>query len=98
MKISSLQDNLSKVKAVQDAVQETLRFPEQAQQLAASLVQKRRELRRRQVVKSREAEAEKLKERRRTSNPDETKCRGRKEPEKTESEETSKQCSIDFLI
>jgi hypothetical protein len=98
MKILPLQDNLSKVKAVEDAVQQLLRFPDEAQQLAVSTMQKRRELRRRQVVKSREAEAEKLKERRRATDPNEAKCRGRKEPEKTDSEEIPKQCSIDFLI
>lgn len=97
MKLASLQDNLSKVKAVEDLFQQMLRFPGDAQQVAAGEVRKRRELRRKQVVKSEESEAGKLKKRGASPETSEPESRGRPTPDENV-EENPRQCSIDFLI
>jgi len=60
VKIMAIQDNLSKVQAVEQLTQQMLRFPDDVQMAMAGEVRKQRQLRKRQVNKSGKADEGKL--------------------------------------
>ncbi|MBU0518968.1 hypothetical protein KKA00_05535 [bacterium] len=97
MKIMGLQDNLSKVQAVEDIVQQVLRTPQDAQQLAASEVQKRHETQKRKVLKSDKKTDQKIKSKNRTKKIDTPVHRGKPNFDETEEVE-ERPSSIDIKV
>jgi hypothetical protein len=98
MRAVALQDNLSKVKAVQDVYQQMLRFPDDVQHALAGELQKQRHLRRRQVNRSEKSDGGKLRPRKDSPEAAGTRARGRKEEPASypPEEEAGRQCCIDF--
>lgn len=99
MKTIALQDNLSKVKAVEDLCQQLLRFPDDVQQAAAAELLKQRNLRRRRVSQSEESDGSKLRARKKSPDVAETEVKGRREQRTANPEgEAERQCCIDFRV
>ncbi len=95
MKLLALQDNLTKVKIVEELFQQTLRFPDEAHQALASELTKQRELRRKQVIDTKNAEANQT---RKKKEAEAAKARGRGKQAEANPEESVRQCAIDFLV
>ncbi len=99
MKLLSLQDNFSKVKAVQDTFQQLLNFPDAAQQAMASELTKRQELRRKQVLQSEGSEGSKTEEKKKAEKEGiDQEFRGRKRELAKPLEGELRQCTIDFRV
>lgn len=98
MKTIALQDNLSKVKAVEDLYQQMLRFPGDAQEVMASEMQKRRLLRRRRATKTAKSDDSKLRSREESGQIGEQQTKGRKPEAAASPDDVEKQCSIDFRV
>lgn len=98
MKITALQDNLSKVKAVEEMTQQLLRFPGEMQEMVANQLRKRRRARQRKINRSKESNGGKLNPKNEFSQVGENAARGRKENPANEPEEYGRQCSIDLKV
>ncbi len=98
MKFMVLQDNLTKVKAVEETFQQMLRFPDNEHQAITSQLVKQRELRSRQVNKSDRSENSKVQRERTPDDNEGINPKGRKQEQSTTDVEQSTQCSIDFLV
>ena len=93
-----LQDNLSKVQAVQDIYQQMLRFPDDLQQTLAGHLRKQRWLHKRKVNKSEKSDGSKLNEKKESQVVGETEVKGRRENLQKNTEEELRQCCIDFRV
>lgn len=96
MKITALQDNLSKIKAVEEMTQQLLRFPGEMQEMVADQLKKQRRARQKKVNRSKQSNGGKLNPKKESTQAGETASRGRKEPLPEELEEHGRQCCIDL--
>jgi len=98
VKIMAIQDNLSKVQAVEQLTQQMLRFPDDVQMAMAGEVRKQRQLRKRQVNKSGKADEGKLRPKGELRQEIESDIRGRKSEPILDFEDEERQCCIDFRV
>ena len=103
MRLVGLQDNLSKVKAVEELCQQMLRFPDEAHQAMVSELAKKREARKKKIIELEESEGSKAEKRRESGEGEgeETEpleFKGRKPPAANPWEEEERQCCIDFRV
>jgi hypothetical protein len=101
MRFVGIQDNLSKVKIVEELCQQVLRFPEEAHLALVSELAREREVRKKQVLELDESDGSKAERRKEFEDEEEEmespEYRGRKKPPAAMPwEEEERQCSIDF--
>lgn len=98
MKTIALQDNFSKVKAVEEVYQQMLRFPGDVQQAMAGELRRQRRVNKRRVIQSEKSDTEKMKAEKRARADLESPVRGRMDAEEGEFELNERQCCIDFRV
>ncbi len=98
MKIIALQDNLSKVQAVEQMYQQMLRFPDDIQQAMAGELRRQRRLNQRRIKKSKESNSGELQPEKNSKILKENEAKGRMEDPQEDQEEHVIQCCIDFRV
>ncbi|TKJ42249.1 hypothetical protein CEE37_00805 [candidate division LCP-89 bacterium B3_LCP] len=98
MKIIALQDNFSKVQAIEEMTQQMLRFPGEVREALNAQLRQQRLDKRRKINKSKKSKDGNLRTEEKSRMTESPYSRGRKDDSVDSFEDKERQCCIDFKI